>query len=65
MNTYPDRIVSRVSLHFVGLETGEYVVRAYDQNGKRYREADYFTTDKTDAIQTAHAMVSQRVATSL
>lgn len=58
MNTSPDRIIARVSIHFVGLETGEYVVRAYDQDGKRYREADYFTPDKEDAIQTSYKMIS-------
>lgn len=36
---------------------GEYIVRAYDQNGKRWPEADYFTNDKADAESTAAAMV--------
>jgi len=35
---------------------GEYIVRAYDANGKRMPEADYFTNSKTDAEQTAKAM---------
>jgi len=37
---------------------GEYIVKAYDANGKRMPEADYFTDDKTDAEQTAKVMVS-------
>lgn len=34
---------------------GEYVVRVY-KNGKRYPDADYFTTDWTDAVNTKAAM---------
>jgi hypothetical protein len=37
---------------------GEYIVKAYDGNGKRLPSCDYFTTDKGDAEQTARAMVS-------
>lgn len=36
---------------------GEYQVKAYDQHGKRWPEADYFTNDKQDAIGTAKMMV--------
>jgi hypothetical protein len=38
---------------------GEYVVKAYDQQGRRYALADYFTDDKADAIATAAAMVKK------
>lgn len=39
-------------------EHGEWVVRAYDENGKRYPAADYFTTDRNDAVGTAAAMMN-------
>lgn len=35
---------------------GEYVVKAYGEDGKRYPAADYFTDDKADAESTARAM---------
>lgn len=38
---------------------GEFQVKAYDQNGKRWPECDYFTTDKEDAIGTAKLMVRE------
>lgn len=37
-------------------ETGEWIVRAYHADGKRYPEADYFTNDKADAEATAADM---------
>lgn len=36
---------------------GEYQVKAFDQYGRRYLEADYFTDDLEDAKNTAKAMV--------
>ena len=36
---------------------GEYAVRAYDQAGRRWPEADYFTNDREDAEQTAARMI--------
>lgn len=39
-------------------EYGEYVVRARDQYGKRWPEADYYTDDLTDARATAAAMIA-------
>jgi hypothetical protein len=38
---------------------GEWVVRAYDQHGKRWPEADYHTDDKADAEGTAKLMVKE------
>jgi hypothetical protein len=38
-------------------EHGEYHVRFYTPDGKRYAEADYFTDDRMDAIGTARKMV--------
>lgn len=35
---------------------GEYIVRAYDDNGKRLPNRDYFTDDRRDAEQTAELM---------
>ncbi len=49
-----ERKVTRTTIRKVD---GEYIVRAYDQHGKRWPEADYFTNDKTDAQQTAALMV--------
>ncbi len=37
----------------------EWQVKAYDQFGKRFEEADYFTNDRQDAIVTAAAMVKK------
>jgi hypothetical protein len=36
---------------------GEYIVRAYDQDGKRWPDCDYFTDDRQDALDTARAML--------
>ena len=36
---------------------GEYRVVCYDQNDKRYREADYFTDDFDDAYATIKMMM--------
>ncbi len=51
------RVVARVTVSKRRNEWDEFVVRAYDQDGKRWPEADYFTNDRTDAIQTGDAMV--------
>lgn len=50
----PARIVTRTRVTKVD---GEYIVKAYDQHGQRYAEADYYTNDKTDAQQVALCMV--------
>jgi len=39
---------------------GEWVVRAYDQHGERWPEADYFTPDRDDAEQTAITMIQNK-----
>lgn len=36
---------------------GEWTVKAYDANGARLPECDYYTNDKTDAQETALQMV--------
>jgi hypothetical protein len=38
--------------------TGEWVVKAYNAHGKRLPNADYFTTSREDAQQTANKMVN-------
>jgi hypothetical protein len=35
---------------------GEYIVKAWDEKGVRFPEADYFASDKSDAEQTAKRM---------
>lgn len=37
---------------------GEWIVRAWDQHGRRFPDADYFTTDRADAHDTARAMLA-------
>lgn len=37
----------------------EWTVKAYDQYGKRFPEADYFTTSRQDAVQTAELMLKE------
>lgn len=39
-------------------EYGEYVVKCWDTEGKRYQEADYYTDCKHDATLTMEAMLS-------
>lgn len=46
----------RVARTSIKKREGEYRVMAWDQFGKRYPEADYFTDDKEDAEDTAKAM---------
>jgi hypothetical protein len=36
---------------------GEWVVRAWDEQGNRMPEADYFASDEQDAYSTALAML--------
>lgn len=38
----------------------EYQVLAYDQDGRRFAAADYFTDDRDDAKATAAAMVEDQ-----
>jgi hypothetical protein len=52
-----ERVVTRVTVASRRNEWGEFVVRAYDQDGRRYPPADYFTDDRKDAVQTAAVMV--------
>jgi hypothetical protein len=35
---------------------GEYVVKAWDREGKRYEQADYYAYDMVDARATMYAM---------
>lgn len=35
----------------------EWINHAYDQSGKRFPAADYYTDDKRDALNTASAMI--------
>lgn len=51
------RVVGRATVAKRKNEWGEYVVRVYDQHGARWSEADYHTDDRTDAIDTAAAML--------
>lgn len=37
-------------------EYGEYVVKAFDADGSRYPQGDYFTNDWADALATSEAM---------
>lgn len=41
---------------------GEYVVRAYNPDGVRIPQADYYTTDKQDAEVTAKLMIKLQVS---
>ncbi len=38
---------------------GEWIVQAYDEHGKRFKEADYHTSDYDDASLTAQLMVTK------
>lgn len=53
------RRVSRADVARHRNELGEYVVRAYDQDGRRFPQADYHTDDLRDAVATAEAMVRE------
>lgn len=39
--------------------SGEYWVKAFDQMGRRFEVADYFTDDLVDARETGRAMVNE------
>lgn len=39
---------------------GEWIVKAWDQNGKRFEEADYFASDRADAEGTARLMLDPK-----
>ena len=43
-------------------EYQEYIVRSYDQYGKRFPSADYYTDDRLDAYLTRIAMLYPPVA---
>lgn len=47
------------------VESNEWMVKAYDQDGVRFVDADYYTDDKADAEGTAKVMLVsyQRVTT--
>lgn len=49
--------MSRIARTTIRKKDGEYQVLAYDAQGKRMPNADYFTSDKADATATAEAMV--------
>lgn len=51
------RVLTRVSIRKI---EGEWVCCAYDQHGKRWKEADYFALDKADATETAVLMVRHK-----
>lgn len=55
------RIVTKANVASRKNEYREYVVRAYDQHGKRFQDADYFTNDRTDACNTANAMTNNAI----
>jgi hypothetical protein len=50
--------VMKVTLRKRRNDCGEYVVRAYDADGKRLPDCDYFTDDVDDAVATYNAMCS-------
>ena len=48
------------------VKTGdEYVVKAYGPNGERIPDADYFTSDRADAKETARLMVDGATSRSI
>ncbi len=59
--TKTKRIVARVTVPKRANIHGEWVVRAYDQFGKRLPLADYFGSDKADAQGTAVKMMQPRL----
>ena len=48
-----ERIIANVK---IVRRRGEWIVRAYDLDGKRMPEADYYTNDREDAEETSLAM---------
>jgi len=51
------RRVARVTVPTRPTVEREWIVRAYDQHGRRFPEADYFTDNREDAEATAARMV--------
>lgn len=56
-NAPPNTPVAKAVVASKKNDEGEYAVLAYDSKNRRIPSADYFTNDKTDADQTAKAMV--------
>ena len=54
-----ETIARTVSAAVIVKTADEYIVKAFDQHGERFSEADYYTTDKTDAQQTRAAMIQK------
>lgn len=52
-----ERYVARAVVARRRNQWGEFVVKAYDQDGAHYPAADYHTDDLQDAISTADAMM--------
>jgi hypothetical protein len=44
---------------FIDEEFSQYQCRAFDQHGRRYAEADYFTRDADDAADAAAYMLDK------
>tara|TARA_R110000803_G_scaffold210718_1_gene283367 strand:+ start:4961 stop:5419 length:459 start_codon:yes stop_codon:yes gene_type:complete len=59
--TNEQRYVLTTSVRFTKM-FDEYRVRAWDQHGKRFIEADHFTNDKEDADNTAALMATEGLA---
>lgn len=57
-----DEVIARTRVGTRRNQFGEYVVKAYDSNGKRMPDHDYYTNDKADAIATAALMTAVREA---
>jgi len=68
--TYPDhaekhdgaRYIVGVTIGRKDRDSGQYQVQAWDQHGKRWPDADYFTDDREDAHATADAMIMDSLA---
>jgi hypothetical protein len=57
----PQQTIARTKISTRRNQFGEYVVKAYDSNGSRMPDHDYYTNDKSDAIATAAMMTAGRV----
>lgn len=55
-----ERKTKRIAVTVIKRLGDEYVVRAFDANGRRMAEADYYTDDYDDARGTAKAMKEGR-----
>ena len=51
------RRIARVTVPTRPTVEREWIVRAYDQHGRRFPEADYFTDNREDAEATAARMI--------